>query len=261
MANAICGWNNRINSSSLTVSSSQPGMDVSQLQNAQGSSSTAWQTTTASYGGLRLDSGSDATTWRGLGLFRTNLTSGATIRWRISSDVNANNIFWDTGLVSAGIVAGYGQSVTVLPYQVTGRYCFVEIVDTANPDGFLNIPLVYAGPVWQPLTNINFDSSVGRDEQTDEVTTRGGSEYPVAQYSRRRWDVTLAGIRQAELWSQAGELDRYARSGNNTLFVPDPAGAVSQEAIYGRCRVMSDFSFTSGSADRRSWKIRFTERL
>ena len=193
-------------------------------------------------------------------LFLNNVGAGS---YSIAGGSISGPVYYDSTTLPAGVRPGLAQSVHVIPNTLTtGSTCRVEINDPSNPDGFINIPLMYAGPAWQPATNIAYDSTLGRDDQTDEVMSRGGAEFPSVQWTRRRWDVSMQGIRGSELWAQAMELDRFARTGRNVLFIPNPASAdVNRETVYGRAKPLSDISFPFGNADRRAWRVRITERL
>jgi hypothetical protein len=169
---------------------------------------------------------------------------------------------YDSGIIPANVAPGYGQSINAAPAQVTGQAARLDVSDPTNPDGFLNIPLAYAGPAWQPLIGPSWDSTVGRDDTTDEVVTQGGQEFPINRFTRRRWVVALNAVKQSEVWVQLGELDRASRAGGNVLFVPDYTSAnLPQEAIYGRCKPIADVSFPYQAADARAWKANITERL
>ena len=398
MSNAVFGWQNNLLGASLDTPDGVPGLYVDNLKNDQGSPATAWQTQrTAAV--FIANTQSAASTWRAFCLARTNLTSGASVRWLVGTllacrgsvtvptDTNAGaisrnttrlgpdpvpspggpgviyrhgsgsayvgkpavyvayageslsagvwlrrtgaggsagavvradtggqtfivpmsavpgddvwryylvkfvapssgsvtvyfivdagagdysiaggkvegRVAYDSGFVPAGVRPGFGQSVHVAPAPVAGEAVRLDITDPTNPDGFINVPLAYAGPVWQPATNIAYDTSLGRDDATDETTTRGGAEFPTLQWTRRRWDVSLQGIRASELWPSVMELDRAARTGQNVLFVPDPAGAdVAREAVFGRLRSLGDVTYPFGNGDRRAWRARITERL
>lgn len=262
MTNAMFGWNNLVKAAAqLDASSQVGGLGIDQLRNDQGSTSTAWQTVGAGAQAMRINMQAPVP-WRVFGLFRTNLTPGAVVRVRVGNDVNPEySKTADTGNLTNLVSAGFGQAVVVLPADVVGQFAYVDISDSANPDGFYNIPLVFAGPVWTPQSNIGYDSALGRDDMTDETTARGGAEFPVLQYTRRRWDVSLSGIRSAELWPQAMALDAYARTGGNAVFLPDPAGDVARETIFGRVKSLADITYPYGTTERRAWKVRFTERL
>lgn len=264
MANAVFGWVNNVGTGTLTAGSAAAGLGADQLQNDHGGAATAWQTA----GGvtstnLTVDAGATSAAWRAFGLFRTNLTAAATVRWRVgTAAAMTSGVAYDSGAIAAGVAAGFGQSVLVASAAVTGRYCRLDVSDPGNPDGVLNVPLIFAGPVWQPASNISAESAFGRDDATDDVVTRGGQEYPTFRFVRRRWEIALARVRAAEVWPSAMELDRVARLGGNILFVPDPASADrNREAVYGRLRATSDLGHPYGIADARGWRCRVTERL
>ena len=254
--NAVFAWTNAVSYSILTVSNAAAGLNASQLQNDQGSSATAWQTTAGTTSAaLLIDTTNPGQQWGAFAVARTNLTANAIIRWVV---IDA----FTSGHIGAGIARGFGQSVYVLPTPVYGSRVQLDISDPTNPDGFLNIPFVFAGPCFVPKTNIAWESSFGRDDLVDEVTTRGGQEYPAYRWARRRWDVSLQGVRAAEVWPSVMEMDRVARRGGNLLFVPNPTSQdVQRETIFGRGRPLSDLTFPAGNGDRRAYKIRITERL
>lgn len=264
MATACFGWINNAGTGTLSASSETASLGAAQLQNDQGNAASAWQTAGGvTSAGLTVDAGVPGAAWRAFGLFRTNLTGAATVRWRVGAvAAMTSGVVFDTGTVAAGVAAGFGQSVLVAAAAVAGRYCRLDVADPGNPDGVLNVPLIFAGPVWQPASNISAESAFGRDDSTDEVVTRGGQEYPTSRFVRRRWEIALARVRAAEVWPFAMELDRVARLGTNVLFVPDPASADrNREAVFGRLRATSDLGHPHGVADARGWRCRVTERL
>lgn len=178
------------------------------------------------------------------------------------STVDTSALAYDSGVVAAGVVAGYGQSVTVAPADVAGSCCRVDIVDTTNPDGFLNIPLAYAGPVWQPTYNVSPGTTQGRDDSTSEFRSRGGQEYPTLFYQARRAELDFVGITNAEVWPKVDALDQAARAGGNILYVPDPSSSdKGRGTILGRFKARTDLSYTAGGPSRRSWRATITERL
>jgi hypothetical protein len=261
MGVSMFGWRNAVPAATLAAGTSSPaGLDVAQLQNDQGSAATAWQKpgTTAT---LTIDTRSFASVWRILALFRTNLTAAATLRWRLGPVGMATTVY-DSGTFTAGIVPGYLQSVIVLPDDVSARVAQLDIVDLGNPDGYINIPLIFAGPVWQPVVGVTWDSTIGRTDTTDEVQTRGGEEFPINRFVQRVWSLGLDAIKQNEVWAQVGELSRVAPSGQNVLFVPNMnSPTILCEAVYGRLKQTADIGYPYQGADARSWKATVTERL
>lgn len=260
--NCLLGYLNQVQLGTLTPTD-QGGLPAANLQNNQGSADQAWQTTAGvTAASLLIDSGGVTQSWQAFGLFRTNLTSAATVRWRVSANSSMSSPTYDSGVVSAGVVPGYFQSVIGLAAPVVGEFCQVDISDPSNPDTFLNIPLAFAGPAWQPLTNLDYTTTWGRDRQVTETVTRSGAEFPLTQFARRRITLSFQGVRSTEAWAQAMEADRVASiAAGNLLFIPDPAsGTIQQESCFGRLGP-KDLAFPYGNADRRSWGGILTERL
>lgn len=260
--NAMIGWINHIRSGVLFAGSettAQPGVNVQSDHGAE-----AWQTagvtTSAAGAGLFVRTpGLTVVPWRALVLARTNLTSAATLRWRIG---NAGGVVYDSGTIPAGVVPGYGQSVHVLPSEVAGNYVQLGMDDPANPDGSIRIGLVYGGPVWQPALNISPASAIGREQGGTEVVTRGGQEYVTQDWQRRAWDIELEALSDSEAMEGIYELDRIARAGGNVLLIPRPDGPhLAREAVFGRLKETSSIGFHHQDATRRNWRGRIAERL
>jgi hypothetical protein len=260
--NSLFGWKNRILSAvALTASSKASGLTAGNLQTQQGAPSEAWQTAAGvTAASLLIDAGEDVL-WRAFGLFRTNLTPAATVRWRLGNLSSFSTSFYDSGDLS-GVVAGFGQHVHVIPSDVMSRYARLDISDPTNPDGFLNVPLAYAGPVWIPQVNIAPGGAVGRDRDATVVKTRSGGEFVSLRSSRRRWAVSLLALTSAEAWLQVAELEDAAADGRNILFVPFPAGAhVQREAVFGLLASNSPVTLPTPNAELRTWSATITERL
>lgn len=87
MANALLGYTNRLLSGTLTAGSESPTGPVLNLRDPQGSTPYDWQTSpgakTPSTGAYFIHDAGSPVNWRAFGLFRTNLTSGAQVRWRV----------------------------------------------------------------------------------------------------------------------------------------------------------------------------------
>lgn len=261
------GWINRVTTGALSVVSSASNMGAGNLQDDQCSSDSAWQTPSGTVTGawLVIDSGDTSSAWRAFGLFRTNLTGNATVRWKVGNTLSTGRVSspsYDSGTISAGIVPGYLESLVIPTSNQTGRYCEVQIDDSGNPDTFINIPGVYAGPLFIPAVSIGQASTFGRTDTTDEVVTRGGQEYPINRSIARAQSVALASITEAETWNSVMEIDRVARAGGNVLFAPNVTSAtLNREAVFGRLRNASPVSYITLAGDVRAWSATVSERL
>lgn len=247
----------------VTASAEVAGLGAGQVQNDQGSNATAWQTpsgvTSAS---LTIDAGASQN-WRAFLLARANLTTAATVRWRVTNDVTFATSVYDSGVISAGVVAGYGQSILFLSANQAGRYGRVDIDDPTNPERLLRIPLVFAGPVRTPARRFAVAATFfARTPTAPAVVTRGGQEFPDFRTARRSWLVQLPLLTAAESWSLAQELQRVSETGSNVLFLPYLASAnAAQEAVFGRVIEPSPVTFPGGFQRVRAWSATIAERL
>lgn len=262
MANFCLCWPNRVTYGTITVSSAEPGLGGENLANDSGSPVYAWQTAGVTNGAINLVLPTQDT-WRAFGLFRTNLTANAAVRWRVWAGTSMSDVpLFDSGQRSAGIAPSYLQSVLVLPSEVTGQMVQCDINDTGNPDGFLSVPLAYAGPIWQPLRNFDASSSTGRTSQSVKTATRGGGVVVRNDWTKRTFTLSLSGIRAAEVWSKVMDADLYARRGNNLLFIPDPADPlINLQSIFGEVEPTSEITYPNRVAEGRGWRATITERL
>lgn len=331
--NALFGHRNYVLSAALSASSAISALGVGNLQNDHGSVASAWQTAMGVMAASLLIDVGGLAPWRMFGLFRTNLTSGARVRWRLSNSADMSNPVYDSGWLDAGVRPEYlqhvhcppvapafvpepapvletedevvmvtedGDSIEVGPGpsdilsvdalddfvideflgaedggQIIGegtgipsggpllaRYCRLDIEDLSNPDLFLSIPFVYAGDAWEPSRQISSGSSWGMDSRVDEVVMKGGQEYPDFQFMRRRWDIAVDSLPDADVFTGLAEVMRYALRGRNLLFVPFPQGERRNfEAVFGRFVVKSDISFVDKSGQHRAFRATVTERL
>jgi hypothetical protein len=250
----LLGWINLIDTGSLLASSEVTGVGVSNL--ADPHLAVPWQTTgTTAY--VLVDSSATGTTWNVFGLFGTNLTSSATVRWQVGNDSTFATSASDSGTVSAGVVAGYGQSVVVPSSTATGRYCRCDITDSTNPDGFLRIGGAYAGPAAQPAIGLAYNMPEGWAAENTVTTSQGGQEFVSIGPQYRTTELTFEWLSPAEKYQIVDEIDRVASTRNNVLFVPLPNDTyMNRQAIYGRLTSLSPAQITSYNRWSKRWAIK-----
>lgn len=259
---AILAWDNLVKGATLAANSED--LPVDNLKSDSGSPAEAWQTEPGVLGLpnalFTVRPSAPASTWRMFGVFRTNLTSAAVVSFGLWDDGGGTPI--SVTSVTASPVDGYGQAVAILPADTTADFLQVVVTDAANPDGFINIPLMFAGPAWLPARSIGYSSTVGRDVSRGDVITRGGQEYPALNFRRRRWNIAFESLLTSEVWGTVDDMLVTADTGSNVFFLPDTASSyIQREAIFGRLAAIADVSFPYQSADRRRWAAQVTERL
>jgi len=264
------GYENHVKDAVIAANSvddTATGLDPDQVANDQGSPQYAWQTAA---GGVTLATGAlinitprtPAQTWRAAGLFGTNLTPEASVTFGWWNENNGSPVAVAVKVVN-GPASSYGQVLAILSADITADFLQIFVEDAANPDNFINVPLVYAGPLWIPEYGRSFRSSFGRIDRTDQQQTQGGQEFPLPRWQKRYifldFDATSV---STELWQDAMEIDRIARLGGNILAIPDiDATDVAYAAVFGQMKTSDQMSYGMRTAARVSWNARVTERL
>ena len=256
---ALLGWENAIenSSTSLLASAAADGASAELLRVPIGAASVAWQTPAGTTAAALTVTVTAALAFRTMCLARTNLTTAATIRVRVGSAASLTTApTYDSGTVLAGVAVGIGQALHVMPAAVSALAMRIDISDPANPDGYLNIPLAYAGTGTE--FNIAYSSDAGLDVRRGDTTTRGGQVFVDALSRARGWNLHLGYVRDATLgWLD--QLEATAAQGRNILFVPRIGHArAASESVFG---LLNPGRRGFASVNGRSWSATISERL
>ena len=156
---------------------------------------------------------SEAQTIGAVALPATNLTSAATVRVRLYSDMAGTTQIADSGTVSAcpsSMLGLYGwpgainanafahggaskAAVWFLTQLTAVRRCVVTLTDTGNPAGYIDCARLVLGPYWEAPYNPRYGATAGtagltkteRSESGDQLTVRG------AQYQTMSLDLAM----------------------------------------------------------------------
>lgn len=265
----IIGWaNSWIKSSpTLTYNFAQAGLLPSNLvSNDSGSSALAWQTTAGqTFASLTIDLAGLTWPLAAVAIARSNLTSAA-LGQVVLKTSSSGSVVYSWGGTTYGSPTGTMNPINgfwVLPLGSTmsGGWLRIGISDAANPDGFINIPILFAGDAWALARRPGFASTEGRDAQIDEIVTRGGNEFPQLRWQRRRVNLAFEAILASEL-ANLRALDTAARTGGNVLYVPDiNSSTINSDAILGRCVPAADYGAMMSGGGLYSWRANITERI
>ncbi|OAG72937.1 hypothetical protein A0J51_01549 [Gluconobacter japonicus] len=254
MQNCGIGWQNLVLGAAITSSSEVSALPATNLQNQHGASSLGWRIPKTS-AGLKLAL-SASTQIRAISLHRSNISASAT--WHMELTSGSTLVYsWSGSTQSAG-----GQCVHVLPAACAADTINIGIDDPTNPDGFLSIPLAYAGPLWQPVRNYSTESTESLTVGQQSTTTLSGGEFVDARYVQRGLTIVHQSYGDADA-VVLRQIQRVAATGQNILFVQDPSAspaALAQTALFGRL-AGGDLSNPFGPADRHAQTLTLTERL
>lgn len=252
MENCAFGYQNRILDGVLSADTQAPLLPISNLRNQQGAASLGWRIPATS-GGLTLTL-NNAAPLRVASFHRTNMS--ATAQWK-ATVFNAGVAVWSA---SGSSVVG-GQTLAIGPSAAVGDSVRITLSDPDNTDGWLDIPLAYIGPLWQPVRNFSTQSTRGNELGQDVTTALGGAEFVNARWYQRTASIAHQSLGDSDS-AVIDEMLRVSATGQNILFVPDPAAdALSEKALFGRLQSSSELSNPFGVADRHSLTLKMTERL
>ncbi|WP_338332159.1 hypothetical protein [Acetobacter sp. LMG 32666] len=253
MENCGFGWQNRVLDAALVASAQSDALPVDNLRNPSGAASLGWRCPrNTAVLTLTLP---QAETFRVFSLHRTNCMPTATLA--ISAALGAD-------MVWSGQTQGCinGQIVLVAPAEMRADTVTFTLTDQDNTDGFLSIPLAYAGPIWQPVRNYSTESTSGRNLGTDSTTSLSGVLFTENRWIQRTLKIAHQSLGDADA-GQIEQILRASAAGQNTLFLPVPdAGpeSLAQKALLGRL-TGDDVSNPFGVADRHSVTLTLTESL
>ncbi len=249
---------NYFKTGSISASSEEPTLPVTNLAGDQVNASSGWQSLNGDVSGVILTCTFPrvAILVRGFGLFGTNLTPNASIQ----VDAVLDGSFVAT-VVLPGPQEGYGQVVGVFNADITADDLIFTITDAGNPDNHINVGCAFAGQMWFPLTGISWNTTYGENVARDDFRARGGPRFINPLYVERYWRIVLDSVRSSEAWDDLGELKRIAALGVNILFLPDVTDVdLYRTAVFGVLETQADVSFPSHDTDARQVTMQVTER-
>jgi len=176
--------------------------------------------------------------------------------------LDPSGLSYDSGWLSNTVSPGVGQSCHLPPSPPTSRYARLDLDDPLNPDGFINVPLSYAGSVWEPTHSVDWATSPSSKVMEQVLESRSGQEYVETLFRQRIWNVVLTALKSGEVWPYQQQLDLIASTGENVLFLPDKTSPyLSSEAIFGVLKSLSPLGYSGRSDQYRNWRARISERL
>ena len=164
-------------------------------------------------------------------LLNSNLSPAATVRRRIYTDSGYTQLVHDTGALPVPWAALDAETLTgwrpdfwhALAADQTGRYVRTEVVDPANPAGYVEIGRALMMSAWQPQLNIAMSPTIQYDH-SDTTIDRipGGPSYATRRSPRRVENIALSGLAPTEAHQAVLEMQRILGRDGELFFVYDP---------------------------------------
>lgn len=166
--------------------------------------------------------------------------------------------FW-LGTLSEQARAGYQSPfihrVTTLPSL---QYWRIEIDDTSNSDGYIQIGRLFLADIWQPTYGPTVGAALGMDDTTPVESSLGGSEYFDARAKPRVHRFDLRAMNKTEAYSRVLDLQNLLGIAGEILIDPDYADIENKprRAFVGRLRSLSPIIESGAGVFDTSFEIR-----
>jgi len=204
---------------------------------------------------------------RAIALANHNLSQTATWRITLGTSSGANDIYtsnwqavwmltfdndmmlWEDVSVWEGIVdQDYLNhpylAVFVLPDWYNARYMTIEIVDTSNPNGYVEIGRAYIGGGFTPQYNPEYGLQDSWEDKTEIVEMASGATHAVVNRRYRKVQFVLPWLSQTEA-AIIHEMQRRQGIYGEVLYIPDLADQQLNQryGMLGRLTEMSAIEY------------------
>ncbi len=136
-------------------------------------------------------------------------------------DSGTNNV-WESGLTvenTAGMNIGY----TIVPTaDQTARYWLIEITDTGNAAGYVDVGRLILAAGWQPSVNLSIGAKLPLVTKTDMEDTDGGATTFTTRPVRRQTAFEIKYLQEAEALDSAYTMQRIAGASGQIMWVQSP---------------------------------------
>lgn len=170
-------------------------------------------------------------------LISHNLTPSATVRIRGANNSGMTSPVYDSGNVGIYEHTDYAASFS----SAYARYWKIDIVDTANPAGYIQIGRLFIGQRFKPTFNCDWGVSLGVESTTEVLASLNGPEYFNDRPNRRTWRGSWANLTDSEAYRTFMTLQRNQDVSGEVYFFEDDEDTTNQDIrwFYARFRTLS----------------------
>lgn len=207
-----------------------------------------------------------ARTVRIVGLVGHNLGSAATVRIRASASSDFSASGYDSGWINAWYIAytsterdgSTASFIYILPANKTYRYWSIEISNTGNGAGYVQLGRLFLGEMWQFTAYPSYGATLGWESATTLQTAMSGTEYFSRRPPARVARFVLDRLTKSESFDTAFELMRRAGIDQELIYIhdPDDTDHAHPRWFMGRLRQLSPIEFPYWDATRVGFEIK-----
>lgn len=250
MSNLGLGWPDRVSAATVSGGSWQASLPVTNVADRRITRPARSTSASAANTVIDIDCGSTKS-MRGFALINHNLQSTAT--WRIKASLSAlgstdvldsgsKNVLqmslspdvlaWEDSGWWEGIGDGWVRNMHPVIYihseQISARYVRIEITDTTNADGYVQVGRAIVCPVLEPALNDDLGRGTGFIDFNAFDTGEAGAEFARLGLKVKAESVTLSWLTEAEARFLRG-ISRQRGTDDDVLYVPDVSDAAAQQ--------------------------------
>lgn len=129
--------------------------------------------------------------------------------------------FW-LGTVSSEAIAGYQSPyINLIDTRPVLRYWRIEISDTSNPSGYVQVGRVFIGDTWTTTYNPSYGAGLGTEDSTGIESSMGGEEYFDISKRYRVHRFSLNALTPTEAYTRVIDMQKLAGVSGELLIIPD----------------------------------------
>ncbi|QDQ26699.1 hypothetical protein FNU76_10170 [Chitinimonas arctica] len=165
--------------------------------------------------------------------------------------------YW-SGLIPAERLDQYRALSIATPDRSRARYWRIEIDDTANPAGYVQLGRVYVSDGWQPEANLSYGRALGYESRSQIIEADDGTEFGRRRKPCRVVQGELAWLSKTEAYDRVLQIQREADVIGEVFYVEDAADPASllQRAFPGRLRKLSAIEWPFFNTHRTGIEIK-----
>lgn len=146
--------------------------------------------------------------------------------------------FWLATLSSQARAGFQSPFIYRLQQAVSYRYWRIEVLDTTNSDGHVQIGRLFMARGWQPTINFSYGAGLRYEDPTPVDVSLSGAEYFDQRSKFRVFGFQFEYLSETDAYAYALELQRLAGISGEVLVIPDTdlGGQQPLRSFVGRLR-------------------------
>lgn len=129
--------------------------------------------------------------------------------------------FW-LGTITAEARAAYNTPFIKAITKNSLRWWRVEIDDTTNPDGYVQVGRLFLSDSWTPTYNMSYGASLAVEDPGSVEESEGGTEFFDVRAKFRTLNLDLDFVSENEAYARILEIQRQLGTRGELLVIPDP---------------------------------------